>query len=182
MSQTESPRPQEPVVHQEQDSTACQKGSSLLQGIIVMTINLEQVGYDRKSNGARHSWSFINTPVQPASADTEVGNPVAAHESSTNQSSQFDLFQTEPGHRFAENIIGSQHMRGPYKTPVPVSDDSDAKNLEMEASALREDMANQSNTVGYRDIQNSMQDQCLRSLENRENHSSVVNQFCYTVQ
>lgn len=126
MSQTESPKPQEPVVHQEQDSTACQKGSSLLQGISYMTINSEEVGYERKSNGARNSWSFINTPVYPALADTEVGNPVAAHESSTNQSSQFDLFQTEPGHRFAENIIGSQHMQGPYKTPVPVSDDTGA--------------------------------------------------------
>lgn len=52
--------------------------------------------------------------------------------------------------------------------------------MEIKASALREDMANQSNTLGYRDIQNSMPDQGFRSLENKEYHSSIVNQFCYS--
>lgn len=61
-----------------------------------------------------------------------------------------------------------------------MSDDSDAKNFEMEASAYHEDMTNQSNIVDYRDIQNSMPDQSLRSMDNREYHSSIVNQFCYS--
>lgn len=180
MSQTESLGPREPLVHQEQDDAASQKGSSLMQGIRDITNNLEQAGFEKDSYAARPSGSSINIPVQLASAATEVGNPIAAPESTTNTSSQFDLFQSEPGHQSAENIMGSRHMQGPYGSPVSGSDDSDAKNLEMELSALREDVANQSNTVGYRDIQNSIPDQNPRSLENTESHSSIVNQFCYS--
>lgn len=181
VSQTESSRSREPLVHQAQDDTASQKGSSLIQGIRDLTNNLEQVGFEKNPlYAARPSWSSMNIPVQLAPTATEVGNPIAAPESSTNQSSQFDLFQSESGQQSAANLMGSRQMQGPYTSPVPVSDESEAKNLEMEASALREDMANQSNTVGYRDIQNSIPDQNQRCLENREYHSSIVDQFCYS--
>lgn len=180
VSQTESSRSREPLVHQAQDDTASQKGSSLIQGIRDLTNNLEQVGFEKNPYAARPSWSSMNIPVQLAPTATEVGNPIAAPESSTNQSSQFDLFQSESGQQSAGNLMGSPQMQGPYTSPVPVSDESEAKNLEMEASALREDMANQSNTVGYRDIQNSIPDQNQRCLENREYHSSIVDQFCYS--
>lgn len=180
VSQTESSRSREPLVHQTQDDTASQKGSSLIQGIRDLTNNLEQVGFEKNPYAARPSGSSMNIPVQLAPAATEVGNPIAAPESSTNQSSQFDLFQSESGQQSAANLMGSRQMQGPYTSPVPVSDESEAKNLEMEASALREDMANQSNTVGYRDIQNSIPDQNQRCLENREYHPSIVDQFCYS--
>eukprot|EP00105_Crassostrea_gigas_P043311 XP_019927459.1 PREDICTED: uncharacterized protein LOC109620152 isoform X3 [Crassostrea gigas] len=180
VSQTDSLRSREPLVHQAQDDTASQKGSSLIQGIHDITNNLEQVGFEKDPHAARPSGSSINIPVQPVPTATEVGNPIAAPESSTNQTSQFDLFQSECGQQSEANLMGSQQMQGPYTSPVPVSDESEAKNLEMEATALREDMANQSNTVGYRDIQNSIPDQNQRCLENMEYHSSIVNQFCYS--
>lgn len=50
----------------------------------------------------------------------------------------------------------------------------------MEASALREEMANQSKTIGYKHIQNSIQDQNHRRFENKEYHSSVLDHFCYS--
>lgn len=171
-------RPREPVVQQEEDDAASQKGSSLMQGINDITKNLEEVGYEKQSYGARPSGSSINIPLQPLAAATEVGNPLAAPES-TNASSQFDLFQPETGHQSAENLMGSQQMPAPYISPVPVSDDSDAKNLEMEASALREDMVNQSNTAGYRDIQYSIPDQNY-GMENREYDSSLAGRYCYS--
>ena len=143
VSQTESSRSREPLVHQTQDDTASQKGSSLIQGIRDLTNNLEQVGFEKNPDAARPSWSSMNIPVQLAPTATEVGNPIATPESSTNQSSQFDLFQSESGQQSAANLMGSRQMQGPYTSPVPVSDESEAKNLEMEASALREDMANQ---------------------------------------
>lgn len=137
------PRPREIVVNQEQDNAEGQKGSSLMQGIRDRRNNIEQFRFQNKSNVVRLSGSSINNPVHFASAAPKVGNPIATSEESANQSSRFDLSQSGSGQQSLENDKGSQQIQGTYRSPVPVSDDSDPKNLEMEASALREDMANQ---------------------------------------
>lgn len=149
-----------------------------MQGIRDIRNNIEQFGLENKSNVARPSGSSINYPVHLEPAATKVGNLIATYEASANQSSEFDLFQS--GQQSLENDIGSQQIQGTYRSPVPVSDDSDAKNFEMEASALCEDMANQSYTIGYRDIQNSIPDHNHRRFENKEYHSSVLDHFCYS--
>lgn len=131
-----------------------------MQGIRDIRNNKEQFGFENKSNVARPSGSSINNPVHSASAATKVGNPIATSEALSNQKSPFDLSQS--GQQSAENDKGSQPIQGPYRSPVQVSDDSDVEYI-----------------IGYRDIQNSIPDQNNRSLENREYHSSVVDQFYY---
>ncbi|XP_061185943.1 uncharacterized protein LOC133194038 [Saccostrea echinata] len=187
-STSDIPRPQEismnipvqssgPIVQNEQ-SDSYQDGSS--KDAKELREKLEEVSQENASNITRPSGNSINIPVLTAGS-TEEGNPIAAPDSTVSSGS--DLFQSCPVESGSggqgEEQTGSQIVNS-TTVPVQPTDESGAKNLEMEARELQNDMANQPSTQSYRDIQNSMPDQVFGGDQNCVN--SLINRLHYDTE
>lgn len=203
--QTERERPGGIVVSEEQGASN-QKGSSLMEGIKDLGEELKQANVQPKPFSPRPpGGNSINIPVQTTEATevprssgfsrnlpnqgvgtaTDRSNILAAPESSeTLPSCQYDLFEPSNENGSTDgNTMGSQPLQRSNATitPVTVTDDSDTKNMEMEANALREVVTNQPcSGLGFRDIQNSIPEPRDGFERNRDNQSSLVNQYCYS--
>ena len=203
--QTEVDRPGGLVVSEEQGASN-QKGSSLMEGIKDLGEELKQANFQPKPFSPRPpEGNSINIPVQTAEATevprssgfsrnlpnqgigtaTDTSKILAAPESSeTLPSCQYNLFTPNNENGSTDgNTMGSQpeQRSNATITPVTVTDDSDTKNMEMEANALHEDVTHQlCSQLEYRDIQNSIPEPRDGFERNRDNQSSLVNQYCYS--
>ncbi|XP_048755874.2 uncharacterized protein LOC125666699 [Ostrea edulis] len=157
-----------------------EEGSNIMKAAKDLRKGLEDDSLGEISNIPRPSGNSINIPVQ-TTGSTEEGSPMAAPESTA--SSRLDLFGSCPQTSMPaeqQNIGMERQLEQTIAVPVPVSDDSEVKNIEMEARALHNDTLNTPVTQSFRDIQNSMPDENVNVTEGRV--SSIVNQYAYNAE
>ncbi|XP_062604406.1 dentin sialophosphoprotein-like [Saccostrea cucullata] len=154
---------------------SCQEGSN--KDLKELRETLEEVS-PRGISDLRPPGNSINIPVQ-TDGSTEEGNPIAAPDSTVSCGS--DLFQSGPVESGSGDQGEGQTGGHPTTVPVPATDQSGAKNMEMDARELRHDIANQPSTQSYRDIQNSMPDHDLDG-GNGQSVNSLINRIHYDTE
>ncbi|XP_048755878.2 serine-rich adhesin for platelets-like isoform X2 [Ostrea edulis] len=171
--------PRGPIAQNEEIDTN-EVGSNIVKAAKDLRKGLEDDSLGEISTIPRPSGNSINIPVQ-TTGSTEEGSPMAVPESTA--SSRLDLFGSCPQTSMPaeqQNISMERQLEQTIAVPVPVSDDSEVKNIEMEARALHNDTLNTPVTQSFRDIQNSMPDENVNVTEGRV--SSIVNQYAYNAE